>query len=314
MKMPTQQTQIIKKSIYYRAKYRTSEKRARILPWFVVPHPKNRGGDPMASKRLKQLTGTFAKEGYDPIEANTNGVVVEEKPKSAGGSGHVYQSNFSTKLNGDPEIAEFGVGGLKATFASCGHGHLNCSLRNVAAGKRGCECFELTVVGKTKKMRCACANGPIVDEDGNYSMELLLGHDSEWHQDCLIGIQWEVLSHKMEDEEPDAARIICVALNKRNEAAMKTGHLEIMSTLTSLCIPHPTSGPVAYEPVRDKLLDLYGADVDHPDFVHWFRFILAAGGAGSLHLADLTDFTTVFVNQKLRKIQISVYTIFLHIQ
>ena len=94
----------------------------------------------MASKRLKQLTGTFAKEGYDPIEANTNGVVVEEKPKSAGGSGHVYQSNFSIQLNGDPEIAEFGVGGLTAMFASLAHGHLNCTLRNVAAGKRGCEC------------------------------------------------------------------------------------------------------------------------------------------------------------------------------
>ena len=94
MKMPTQQTQIIKKSIYYRAKYRTSEKRARILPWFVVPHPKNRGGDPMASKRLKQLTGTFAKEGYDPIEANTNGVVVEENPSRRGGQATCISPTF----------------------------------------------------------------------------------------------------------------------------------------------------------------------------------------------------------------------------
>ena len=123
----------------------------------------------MASVRLKQLTGTIAREGYDPIEANTNGAAVQEKPVSAGGTGKEYQSSFSMKLKADPEIAEYGVGGMIAMVASLSHGHLNCSLRNAVAGKRGCECIELTVVGKAKKMRCACDHRPILDEDGNYS-------------------------------------------------------------------------------------------------------------------------------------------------
>ena len=65
----------------------------------------------------------------------------------------------------------------------------------------------------------------------------------------------------MDAEEPDAALVIRIALNKKNEAAMKTGHLEIMSTLVRLCTPNP-QGNVPFEPVRDKLVDLYGSTVD----------------------------------------------------
>ena len=51
----------------------------------VVPHPRNRSGDPVKSLRTMQLNGTVAKEGYDPVEANSNGVAVEQKPAVAGG-------------------------------------------------------------------------------------------------------------------------------------------------------------------------------------------------------------------------------------
>ena len=62
--------------------------------------------------------------------------------------------------------------------------------------------------------------------------------------------------------------IIAIALNKKNDAAMKTGHTEIMNTLVSLCKPDPHAADlkVPWEPVRDKMLDLYGSAVDHPDF------------------------------------------------
>ena len=84
----------------------------------------------------------------------------------------------------------------------------------------------------------------------------------------------------MDIEEPDAAQVISIALNKKNEVAMKTGHLEIMSTLVSLCEPTP-NGSVPFEPVRDKLIDLYGAAVDHPDFLHAFRLVIDAWGGGA---------------------------------
>ena len=51
-----------------------------MYPLLVVPHPKNRGGGPVKSLRTKQLHGTVAVNGYDPIEANVNAVAVEDKP------------------------------------------------------------------------------------------------------------------------------------------------------------------------------------------------------------------------------------------
>ena len=147
-----------------------------------------------------------------------------------------------------------------------------------------------------------------MDDNGNYSLEKLKAHDDGWAQECFKGLDWELLSWKMDEEEPDAAQIISIALNKKNEVAMKTGHLEIMATLVRLCEPEP-DGSVPYEPVRDKLIDLYGAAVDHPDFVHAFKLVIDAGGAGSVHMEDMEKFTSVYVNPKLRKLRMEAYAI-----
>ena len=164
-------------------------------------------------------------------------------------------------------------------------------------------------MGNVSHMKCTCKGRPILDEDGNYSLALLEGHDSEWHFDVLTGIEWEELSWKMDEEEPQAALDISVAFNKKNEVAMKIGHLEILVALAGLCTPDPKSGTVEYIPVRDRLIDLYGSAVDHPEFIYLFRFVLMSGGATSVHLANLKEFTTIFVNQHIRKMQMTAYVI-----
>ena len=157
----------------------------------------------MKSIRTKQLAGTIAKDGYDAIEANSNGVVVQEKPVVTGSSRKTFQKAFADQLNCDPEIAEQEAGGLVAKFASLSHGHLNVSFRNISAGKRGCECIEEpAVAGKKRKISCSCKNKPVLDEHGNYIMELLQAHDVEWHRDCTTGVDlkswqlsWRTRSH-----------------------------------------------------------------------------------------------------------------------
>ena len=257
----------IKQSICFRAKYRVDPKKV-MSPLLVVPHPKNRGGDPVKSLRTMQLNATVAVEGYDPIEANCNAVAVEDLPAVAGGSGQYFQAEFAKKVVPDPDMAERGSG-MVAIVGSLSHNHLNCCMRNILCCTKGCECH-----GKTA---CGCGSQPILDNNGNYSLAKLQVHDEEWAQGCFRGLEWEVLSWKMDIEEPDAALIISIALNKKNEVAMKTGHLEIMSTLVALCQPCP-KGCVPFDPVRDKMIDLYGAAVDHPDFVHAFRLVIDAGG------------------------------------
>ena len=285
--MTDRATQKIKQSIAFRAKYRVDESKT-MSPLLIVPHPKNRGGDPVKSLITMHLNATIAVEGYDTIEANSNGVAVQEKPAVAGGPGTFFQDDFAQKLKTDPDMLERGEG-VVAIASSLSHSHLNCGLRNILGGKKGCECPE----GSDK---CKCASCPILDDKGNYSLVKVEAHDEAWARDCHSGLVWELLSWKMDEEEPEAAQIISIALNKRNEAAMKTGHLEIMATLVDLCKPDPT-GVVLFEPVRDKLIDLYGSAVDHPDFVYAFRLVCDAGGAGSRHMNDLHEFTKVYVNQ-----------------
>ena len=71
----------------------------------------------------------------------------------------------------------------------------------------------------------------------------------------MNGIRFEVLSGAIDIEDPEGAQVICIALNKKNETAMKTGHLEIMNTMESLCCPDP-HGQVPFEPVHAKLIEM----------------------------------------------------------
>ena len=132
--MAANTTQIIKQSICFRAKYRVDEKKV-ISPLQVVPHPRNRGGDPVKSLRTMQLNGTLTVEGYDPIEANSNGVAVQERPAVAGGTGSSFQDDFAEKLKTDPDMLERGEG-IVAIAASLSHSHLSCSMRNIIGGKK----------------------------------------------------------------------------------------------------------------------------------------------------------------------------------
>ena len=78
-------------------------------------------------------------------------------------------------------------------------------------------------------------NKPILDETFDtkndsprtirYSLEKLKNHDIEWWQAIQNGLEYEILSHKMDLEDKEAAGIVAVALNKQNDTAMRTGHL-----------------------------------------------------------------------------------------
>ena len=208
-------------------------------------------------------------------------MAVEDDPTTP-----VFQLRFEEQIKSDPDMAAK-VANISATIGTLSHGHFNCTMRNQLVGKKGCECKFTVVEGTSKSNReCKCLNKPILDKDGCYSMELIRAHDLDWATLIEKGIGWELLTHRMDIEEPEAALVISVALNKKNEAAMKTSHTEIMNTLVGLCKPDP-HGKVPFEPVRDKMLELYESSVDHPDFYHAFRVVLDAGGHDSPHMADL---------------------------
>ena len=90
---------------------------------------------------------------------------------------------------------------------------------------------------------------------------------------------------------------------------MKTSHTEIMNCLGALCNPRPGGHEVPWEPVRDRMIELYGPAVDHPDFFSAFRLMLDLGGGNSPHAQDLKEFTACFVNAKVRKMRFEAYPV-----
>ena len=80
-------TQMVKKSIVVRAKYRLEQgpgpTRRVLSPLLVVPHPRNRGGGPVKSLRTKELATTILVDGCDPLEACNNAVAVQEQTEKA---------------------------------------------------------------------------------------------------------------------------------------------------------------------------------------------------------------------------------------
>ena len=88
--------QVIKQSIAYRAKYRKGQGPTPCIKMFspalAVPHPKNRGGDPVVSMRTRELGNFIAREGNDPMEAASSAVAVEGHAGKKCGLGHFPKS------------------------------------------------------------------------------------------------------------------------------------------------------------------------------------------------------------------------------
>ena len=72
----------IKKSIAFRAKYRKGQGEHPVMklfpPGLVAPHTRNRGGDPCVSEQTHDLANTLAKDGCDPMGANSSAVAVQD--------------------------------------------------------------------------------------------------------------------------------------------------------------------------------------------------------------------------------------------
>ena len=55
------------------------------------------------------------------------------------------------------------------------------------------------------------------------------------------------------------------------------------------------------------MIESYGSALDSEHFVDAFRFVLTQGGRDGPHLKDLFEFTSLFVNEKYRKMRFQAY-------
>ena len=259
------QTMLIKQSLLYRAKFQVAAE-VHISPLKIVPHPLNRGGDPCKVLRCRSIAKDIAMHGCDVMEAEWNAVMIETAPRE----------NFKDVLCCNPDYgAHFAENvidkndmyvndGVPIDGGSVSHSHLNVTLRNMQSQKVGCVCPRPPVVAG-KPFECTCGNACICDRTGRYSMEKIRSRDPDWEQLTLRGLKWQKLSWKIM-LVPGAVLTITNALDVKHSTAMKIGGNEIFRYMCTLSNPAPQ--PTLFEPIRDDVIQAYGANGQDPNLVH----------------------------------------------
>ena len=147
--------------------------------------------------------------GFDSHEANTNGVVVAQRP------GSTSISDFNKKAAEGDDLFAPAVAGEVMQFGSLSHSHLNQVLKNISGGVK--------------------YNAPsIVGPDGNVHLDLLAARDPAFAEHVENGLMWEVLGWQMEDEEPDACTVVQAALNSKNDTYLVMHEMQALSHLSRL--------------------------------------------------------------------------------
>ena len=268
--------QLCRRAAALRTKYRVCEVRGRVHPGQVGFHPENRGGEPPNGERCVSLAKDVLRFGFDSAEADFNGVMVQERPGST-----KFKDYNDEACAGSPLLASTVVG-LTVGFGSLGHGHLNQILKNVMAG--------LSMDIKE------------VSDDGAGTTQVvdrLKKVDATFASYCQTGLYWEILTYKMEEEEPDACNLLQASLNVKNAVAMQTHDMEIIRALTKWCSAEEKAGKnVTFAAAKQKLSVTLGAIVGDPDFLQLFRFVVDLGADNAPYIPDLCEFTSRFVDPK----------------
>ena len=156
----------------------------------------------------------------------------------------------------------------------------------------------------------------ILDSSGHYSLVMLRNVDPMFASADDGGLLWEVLSWKMEQEEPDACVIIQAALNSKGALFMISHEMQAFARLCNLAsvlaenrLASSFVESSAVETIRRSLRATLPQYADDEGFLHMFRFIVDLGANSERFCKDLLEFHQQWVNPEVRRIRLSVFGI-----
>ena len=273
----------IKRAAALRSKYRVPQSDAKptaLSPKLVAQHMWNRGGCAINGNRCDELLLTVLTH-YDREEANHGAVCVEEQP-----NGSFIRDYNKVKTAGDAALAA--VTDQAIPFGSLGASHINQVLRNIVYG------------AKTELVPAAA------DESGKLSLERVGFHDSALAEACVDGLKWDILSFRLEQEEPDGVSCIVAALNERQAAQMMNHEMESIKALAKVCTKEgQIAQDVSEKAVKERLVGLgFSALAESPGLPHLLRFVLEQGSDGVLSIMQpLFTFHEKLINPRVRKLK-----------
>jgi len=217
--------------------------------------------------------------GFDAAEADGGGVCVQEVPQQA----TIARFN-SAVADGDPEFAAMNSEVLP--YGTLSHSHLNQILKNLRCEARG---------------RVPQLCGP----DGRFKMSLLQGRDPAFAKAAQEGLLWEVLSYKVQTEEPEGCNIIQAALNSKNGLFLVSHEMQAVLAVARQSTAVAERG-LSMAFVRTAVAATLPSFADDPNFPDLFRFVIELGSQGRF-VEDLRAFHEKFVNPRLRRLKLSSF-------
>ncbi len=265
---------VIMKATSLRREYRVAGPPVRVAPMQIGFHPENRGGQAPSGERCNALLKDILAVGFDAVEADTNGVLLQERV----GERKILDFNQQACV-GEDSLAPVAESGL--SFGSLSHSHLNQVLKNIL------QRIKSDAVG-------------ITDADGRLSLELLRAKDQDFAKACVDGLLWEILEPRMLDEHPDAANIIQLALNSKNKIHMAQHEMEVLSQLWRICGQASSVGDrLSLQQAKKELRQVMPQLGDDDDIKAAFRFVIDMGGDAAPFLQDLQDFHVKHVDSQV---------------
>ena len=296
---------LVRRAAALRAKYKRHQYLMRIPVMQIGAHPDNRDGQGPSGSRCLELTGKILSVGFDDVEADANGVLVEEKP----GSNHICSANRRF-ADGDELLAPIVDGQI--TYGTLSHSTLNQLMRNiwtkcpVAAGAAasGVSMSE----GSSSAVAEDDALARIVDKGGRLSLTRLQEVDSAFAKAVQSGLQWEVLSYAIEVEEPDGCAVIQSALNAKNGLFLVAHEMQALSRLMTLTASSAVAEVrLTWEQVLARVRETMPQFASDKNFIDLYAFVVDLGGQNSVFLQDLRAFHQRFVNPQLRRLQLESF-------
>ena len=301
---------VVTASACWRVKYRLVTKdnviiRKKIRIEYLGVHPKNRGGVYPAGVRVKSLAVEVLDSGFVKEEVNHAVVVVEEPPAEeirSRGKKHMTASRYnSTECEKDEYLITcFRVPYDDVRHVLLGHNHIMLVMRSFLTGAK----WDLPSIEEKGIYFC--------DKDGRLSLSAVAAHPNGKEMQELIeeGMTCEILSWKMDVEEPTAASTISHALNKGHELALRTTELTAIKVLKGeimIQMSLHVGERVAFQTVRDRVRAQISDAADDPDLPGMFDFLITSGVGVNSYIDDLLEFGARFVDSKKRQLRFAAF-------
>ncbi len=271
----------MKRAAAYRTKYLL--RRVRLTPELLGFHHLNRDGLQPNPERCEQLLGDLL-GCFDCAEADHDAVCIEEKP----GSTSLRDFNKAA-CDHEPMMAS---ADLNMGFGTLSHSHINQVLKNINGH---------AIVGSAKARKAA-------DTHGRLQVALVASHDQDMATACNRGLEWEVLSWKMLEDEPRAVTLVQRACNKKGNVQMLEHEMQLVKRLSVIVAGHADAlGRMSVTAARRKLqAEGWRGFTTGEQFRGALGFVMQLGAESAPWIKELVEFHVRCVNPKLRRIRLDI--------